>query len=86
MNYFRHFQEVFLLPSLELPVLQIPTPRPPERAQGVGLAEGGAPQGLLQHPQSGHSHPCGFLHEPEAPAAVHQEDAQEQRGRGGLRH
>ena len=40
--------EELLLPSVELPQLQVPAPRPAQRAQGAGRTEGGATQGLLQ--------------------------------------
>ena len=44
-------QEIFLLPSCQLPVVQVPAACPAEWVEGVSWAEGGAPQGFLQHSQ-----------------------------------
>jgi hypothetical protein len=45
------FQKIVLLPSSELPLLQVSAARAAERTQRVGRAEGSSTQRLLQYSQ-----------------------------------
>ena len=50
-----------------------------QRIQGDKSTEGHLASGLLQCAQGGHAHPRFVMHEPEAFAAFHQEEAQDLR-------